>query len=70
LNEKEIESTFESGLKKTLTMDPGMSVLELAIKINCFKSPEDAVHKIKAGGNYFFYFISVFFQSIFCNTVS
>jgi hypothetical protein len=54
LNEKEIESTFESGLKKTLTMDPGMSVLELAIKINCFKSPEDAVHKIKAGGNYCF----------------
>jgi hypothetical protein len=53
MNEKEIESTFESGLKKTLTMDPGMSVLEFAIKINCFKSPEDAIHKIKAGGNLF-----------------
>jgi hypothetical protein len=51
MNEAEIESTFATGLKTTLTMDPGMSILELALKINCFKSTEDAIHKIKAGGN-------------------
>ena len=54
MTEKEIESTFGDGdsLKKTLTMDPGMSAIEFVSKINCFKSPEDAIHKIKAGGIY------------------
>ena len=50
MSEDEIEATFKGSARKTLTMDPGMSVLELAIKCNFFGSPDDAALKIKAGG--------------------
>ena len=53
MSEDEFEKAFIGSFKKTITMNPGMSALELALTIGAFGSPKDAALKIKAGGNIF-----------------
>jgi tyrosyl-tRNA synthetase len=50
MNATEIETTFKSARSITLPMEVGMTVIELAMKANCFKNIEDAATKIQAGG--------------------
>lgn len=50
MSKEEIESTFKTASVSTLTLEPGMSVSECALKSNCFKNTQDCVRIIQAGG--------------------
>ncbi len=50
MTKEEIETTFKGASVTTLTMDPGMSVIECALKAKCFKKIEDSVQVFRAGG--------------------
>ena len=50
MSKEEIEATFKMASVTTLTLEPGMSVSECALKANCFKTPQDCMRIIQAGG--------------------
>lgn len=52
LSAQEIETLFQSASKTSLVMEPGMTVLELAMKAQCFKDMNVAERIIKEGGLY------------------
>ncbi|KAI8040133.1 hypothetical protein M5D96_007563 [Drosophila gunungcola] len=52
LNLAEIQQTFQGATMVDLMTEPGMSILELAMKAKCFPTETDAVRIINAGGFY------------------
>ena len=50
MSESEVEKTFKGASVSTMTLEPGLTVVECAVKAKCFRTLDDAVHKIKAGG--------------------
>ncbi|EDV57071.1 tyrosine--tRNA ligase, mitochondrial [Drosophila erecta] len=52
LNLPEIQQTFQGATMVNLLTEPGMSILELAMKAKCFPTETDAVRIINAGGFY------------------
>nr|XP_016929801.1 tyrosine--tRNA ligase, mitochondrial [Drosophila suzukii] len=52
LNLAEIQQTFQGATMVDLLTEPGMSILELAMKAKCFPTETDAVRIINAGGFY------------------
>lgn len=52
LNLSEIQQTFQGATMVNLLTEPGMSILELAMKAKCFPTETDAVRIINAGGFY------------------
>ncbi|XP_044253839.1 tyrosine--tRNA ligase, mitochondrial [Tribolium madens] len=52
MNPSEIKSLFEGATVVEILPEPGQSVLDLAIRVGCFLTKEDAVRIISAGGFY------------------
>ncbi|XP_001361216.2 tyrosine--tRNA ligase, mitochondrial [Drosophila persimilis] len=52
LNYAEIKQTFQGAAVVDLLTEPGMSILQLAMKAKCFPTETDAVRIINAGGFY------------------
>ncbi|XP_034104352.1 tyrosine--tRNA ligase, mitochondrial [Drosophila albomicans] len=52
LNVMEIKQTFQGATMVDILPEPGMSILELAMKAKCFPTETDAVRIINAGGFY------------------
>ncbi|XP_062135182.1 tyrosine--tRNA ligase, mitochondrial [Drosophila sulfurigaster albostrigata] len=52
LNVTEIKQTFQGATMVDILPEPGMSILELAMKAKCFPTETDAVRIINAGGFY------------------
>ncbi|XP_017835822.1 tyrosine--tRNA ligase, mitochondrial [Drosophila busckii] len=52
LNYAEIKQTFQGATVVDLLNEPGMSILQLAMKAKCFPTENDAVRIINAGGFY------------------
>ncbi|XP_017045201.1 tyrosine--tRNA ligase, mitochondrial [Drosophila ficusphila] len=52
LNLAEIQQTFQGATMVDLLTEPGMSILQLAMKAKCFPTETDAVRIINAGGFY------------------
>ncbi|XP_017022423.1 tyrosine--tRNA ligase, mitochondrial [Drosophila kikkawai] len=52
LNLAEIKQTFQGATMVELLTEPGMSILQLAMKAKCFPTENDAVRIINAGGFY------------------
>lgn len=51
----DIITVFEGAQVKELPVEPGITAYDLAMKINCFKSENDAKRIIPAGGFYINY---------------
>ncbi|XP_030388458.1 tyrosine--tRNA ligase, mitochondrial [Scaptodrosophila lebanonensis] len=52
LNYDEIKQTFQGATVVEMLTEPGMSILQLAMKAKCFPTENDAVRIINAGGFY------------------
>ncbi|XP_016974352.1 tyrosine--tRNA ligase, mitochondrial [Drosophila rhopaloa] len=52
LNLAEIQQTFQGATMVDMLTEPGMSILQLAMKAKCFPTETDAVRIINAGGFY------------------
>lgn len=50
MSKEEVDGTFKGASVTTLTMEPGMSVSECALKVKCFKTIEECVRVFEMGG--------------------
>ena len=50
MSKEEIEITFKAASVVTLTMEPGLTVSECALKVKCFNKIEDCLQLFSAGG--------------------